>query len=102
MAFNGTEGGAIPLQDAADMTSAYRRANPGETKGHFFGKEILLELLNQDGCKGIRMYYGIGESGEKELVLVGADAQENDMTDLVADLSLPCPGLCGVANVLNS
>lgn len=102
MAFNGTEGGAITLQTGADLTAKYRRENPSETKGHFFGKDILNELLTQSGCMGIRMYYGIGASGQKELVLVGADADENDMLELVADLSLPCPGLCGNSNVLNS
>ena len=102
MAFNGTEGGAISLQDGASLTREYRKKNPNETKGHFFGKDILLQIINQEGCMGIRMYYGIGESGQKELVLVGADANEDDMTGLVADLSLPCPGLCGTANALNS
>lgn len=102
MAFNGSEGGEITLQDGAAMTKEYRRQNPGEIKGHFFGKDILKDILEQEGCMGIRMYYGIGESGQKELVLVGADASEDDMTELVADLSLPCPGVCGSANALNS
>jgi hypothetical protein len=62
----------------------------------------LQELLDQEGCMGIRMYYGLDEHGKKELVLVGADADQNDMTELVADLSMPCPSICGVANALNS
>jgi len=102
MAFNGTEGGEITLSAGAALTSAYRKENPGKTKGHFFGRDILVQILEQEDCMGIRMYYGIGESGEKELVLVGADADENDLTELVADLSLPCPGMCGAANALNS
>lgn len=102
MAFNGTEGGAISLLAGAALTAAYRSANPGSVKGHFFGRDILLEILDQDGCMGIRIYYGIGDEDEKELVLVGANASENDMTELVADLSLPCPGVCGKANALNS
>lgn len=102
MAFNGTEGGEISLETGADMTSRYRSANPGETLGHFFGKDILNEILSQEGCMGIRMYYGINADGAKELVLVGADANQDDMTQLVADISLPCPGLCGKSNDLNS
>jgi len=102
MSFNGTEGGSISLTTGAALTAEYRKQNPGETKGHFFGKDILHDLLNQQGCMGIRMYYGLDEDGNKELVLVGADANENDMTALVADLSMPCPGVCGNANVLNS
>lgn len=102
MAFNGTEGGKITLNEGAALTAAYRNRYPSETKGHFFGRDILLQILAQEDCMGIRIYYGIGESGQKELVLVGADTEENDLTELVADLSLPCPGMCGVANSLNS
>ena len=102
MSFNGTEGGSISLTAGAALTKEYRKKNPGATKGHFFGKDILHQLLNQQGCEGIRMYYGLDEDGNKELVLVGADADENDLTALVADLSMPCPGVCGTANVLNS
>ncbi|PWL27337.1 MAG: hypothetical protein DCO96_11370 [Fluviicola sp. XM-24bin1] len=102
MSFDGTEGGSIPLTAGAALTEEYRKLNPGATKGHFFGKDILQEILNQTGCIGIRMYYGIDEEGNKELVLVGADANEDDMTALVADLSMPCPGVCGNANVFNS
>ncbi|MCR9171556.1 MAG: hypothetical protein NXI10_03625 [bacterium] len=102
MAFTGKEGGEITLEQGADMTANYRDENPGQTKGHFFGREILLKLLDQEGAMGIRMYYGIDGNGEKELVLVSADADENDMLDLVVDISQPCPPRCGSSNSLNS
>lgn len=102
MAFNGTEGGEITLEQGAAMTAAYRDQNPGATKGHFFGKDILDQILSQQGCVGIRMYYGIDSTGAKQLVIVGADVNENDMTDLVADLSFPCPNMCSKRNPLNS
>lgn len=102
MAFDGSEGGQISLDEGANMTSRYREENPNEIKGHFFGKDILKEILNQDGCMGIRMYYGINEKGEKELVIVGADSDQNDMLEIVGDISLPCPSRCGNSNGLNS
>ena len=102
MAFNGTEGGEITLAAGAAMTAEYRNQNPNERKGHFFGKDILNEILDQEGCVGIRMYYGINSDEERELVLVGVDANENDMTELVVDLSCPCPNRCGTENKLNS
>jgi hypothetical protein len=102
MAFNGTEGGQITLSTGSALTAEYRAQNPGETKGHFYGKDILNDLLDQSGCMGIRIYYGIDDDGNKELVLVGADQAECDMTDLVADLSVPCPNRCGKTNYLNS
>lgn len=102
MAFNGTEGGAITLKAGAAMTADYRRNNPGVIKARFFGKDILNDILDQTGCMGIRMYYGENENGEPELVLVGADTDENDIIGIVADMSVPCPTSCGSANSLNS
>ena len=102
MAFNGTEGGQISLTDAAKMTEEYRKNNPNRKKARFFGKDILQELLNQENCMGIRIYYGESEDGERELVLVGAGADENDLLDLVVDYSAPCPGFCSSSNKLNS
>jgi hypothetical protein len=102
MAFDGTEGGKITLSTAAAMTAEFRRNNPNTTLAHFFGKNILNEILNQDGCMGIRMYYGLDDNGNRELVIVGVDNNENDLTDLVADLSHPCPNACSSPNSLNS
>jgi len=101
MAFDGTEGGAITVRLGGTMTANYRTNNPGQRLGHFFGKDILNQILDQNGCMGIRMYYAEDDDGNKELVIVGADAEENDMLDLVADISCPCPP-CGDSNALNS
>lgn len=102
MAFDGTEGGEITLSAGADMTAEYRRLNPGDRKAHFFGKDILNDLLDQTGAEGIRMYYGIDGDGNKELVLVAANADERDMLDLVVDISVPCPNSCDNGSSLNS
>lgn len=102
MAFNGKEGGEITLQIASDMTGRYRLQNQGEPIAHFFGKDILQKILDQEGCMGIRIYYGIDEDGTKQLVLVGADSDQNDQTNLVADISFICPNACSDRNPLNS
>lgn len=102
MAFNGTEGGSIDIDDAGTLTENYRNANPSAVKGAFYGKDILRQLLDQEGCMGIRIYYGEDKNGNKELVLVGAQANEDDMLELVADNGTKCPSNCGVANSLNS
>ena len=101
MAFDGTEGGKISPEEAAALTAAHRRAFPRERKGHFFGKEILNQLLAQEGCVGIRMYHGLDREGQREMVLVGANAVGDDMLDLVADMSAPCPKTCPKSNLLN-
>lgn len=103
MSFNGTEGAPIELSKAADWTANYRNANSEGIRAHFFGKDILNEILAQEGCEGIRIYYALDDDGTQQLILVGADASENDMVDgIVADYSKPCPSQCGMANSLNN
>lgn len=102
MAFDGTEGSAITLAEGAALTKEHRLRNPTALKGRFFGKEILKEVLDQEGCMGIRIYFGQDEDGNRQLVAVGADASENDMLDLVIDNSVPCPNFCSSPNSLNS
>lgn len=102
MSFNGTEGSAIDIDDAGTLTENYRNANPSAVKGAFYGKDILKQILDQEGCMGIRIYYGQDGRGNKELVLVGAEANEDDMLALVADNGTKCPTNCGAPNSLNS
>lgn len=104
MAFDGSEAGFISLTEAAGYTKNYRRSVPvGSTLAHFFGKEMLEDLLNQTECVGIRVYYGQEDNGDKNLILVGVTADENDMADgLIGDRSILCPTICSSRNVLNN
>lgn len=103
MGFDGTEGSTITLPAASAMTKEHRARNSGARLGHFFGKDIIQQILDQEGCMGIRIYYGIDPgTGMRELVVVGANEEEDDMLDLVADFSMACPNRCSSANVLNS
>ncbi len=103
MAFDGTEGGEIELQTASEWTENYRKKFPRETKGHFFGKDIINDILDQTGCMGIRIYHALDDSDNKQLILAGAKANEDDMdSGVLADASTPCPPICGTHNDLNS
>lgn len=105
MAFDGTEGSVIDTAKAGNWTGNYRTSNPGEPRGHFFGKDILNDILSQSGCMGIRIYYAEDGSGDKKLILVGADAEQNDMLgsrDTVADFGMTDPPYNSATNVLNS
>lgn len=103
MAFTGQEDHQIPLATAAEWTKNYRTANPSQTKGHFFGKEYIQSILAQENCVGIRIYYALDENGAKQLILVGVDANENDLYQgIIAERSFKCPPFCGVNNPLNS
>ena len=103
MAFDGSEAGFISLTEAAGYTKNYRHSVPsGSTIAHFFGKEMLKDLLNQPGCVGIRAYYGQEDNGVKNLILVGVTADENDMVNgLIGDRSVTCPARCASRNELN-
>jgi hypothetical protein len=100
--FDGTEGDAITLAAASDLTERFRGNYSSQPKARFFGKDIINQILAQTGCKGIRMYHGVNSSGLLEIVLVGADANGNDMLNLIADISTPCPSVCSTTNDLNS
>jgi hypothetical protein len=103
MAFNGTEGSAIDHSTAAEWTKAYREAQPNEPLARFFGRDILLSILAQADCQGIRFYYGLNES-VPQLLAVGADSEENDQIQerLIADDAPMSPPRMGVLNILNS
>lgn len=102
MAFNGTEGEMITLEEAASMTGNYQYQNPGDIKASFYGKEQILALLNQTGAMGIRVYYGLDKDDVKQLVLVAADSNENDILGLTLERGKPCPPNCSSVNSLNS
>ncbi len=73
-------------------------------RGHFFGREILTTQLDQEGCKGIRLYYG-RHHGVQQLLAVGATQNENDQLDgdfIVADDASKAPSCSGQLNILNN
>jgi hypothetical protein len=100
--FNGSEGAPIDLETAKRWAQAYRAQNPGQTKAHFFGRNILQQLLAEPGSLGIRLYYGIDDKGAKQIMAVGAIANGDDLlpsagtNNIVADSSWPCPPYCGL------
>lgn len=105
--FNGSEGDVLDIATARNWTSNFRNTNesPNEILAHYFGAEIIQKILGQSGCVGIRIYYALDEAGEKKLLLVGVDAngenllpleggRTSDEGDVVADYSWPCPDYC--------
>ena len=117
--FDGSEGDPIALEKARSWTANYREKNPGSTEAHFFGLAIIKQILAEPGCVGIRMYYAIDDNGQKKIVLVGADANGDNLLpspssgvslasfslfnddsnqNIVADFSFPCPSYCNPPN----
>lgn len=103
MSFTGNEPHEITLAEAAALTANHRTNHPNEILGLFFGKTAILEILNQENCVGIRAYYGEDNQGANKLVIVGVDANKNDLINgKIADYGIPCPQRCSNSNSLNS
>ena len=104
MSFTGNEGAIITLAEGSTMTAAYRATiSSGDTLALAVGKNLLASILGQSGCMGIRMYYALDDKGNDQLVLVGVDANGNDMTaGYLVDQLERCPNVCSQKNSLNS
>lgn len=118
-----------PVATAAAMTRRYRESVPvGTFRAGFFHAGAFQSLLNQRGCRGIRIYLGRHEDGQLNLILVGVDREGRDMLpgrrpsrtatssdpertamsttedgggEAMQD-SFPCPTLCDDGSALNS
>jgi hypothetical protein len=104
MSFDGNEGKVVSLEEAAIWTANFRNSiQPGETIAHFIGKNKLMRLLEQENCVGVRIYYGLDENDEQNLVFVGADENENDLVNgVIVEYTPKCPQKCSEKNPLNS
>jgi hypothetical protein len=57
--FFGKNMSLISLADASDLTANYRATiSTGDTIALFVGRNKLLDILNQPGCMGVRIYFG--------------------------------------------
>jgi hypothetical protein len=85
----------IPLQEGVAMVRRYRERHPDAIHASMFDRAIFDQLLAQPGCAGVRMYYAEAANGAQTLVLVGVDAQGNDLWDGdIGDTHFPCPPFC--------
>ncbi len=103
MAFNGTEGAPISISEGAQLTQNFRNNMPNQPIAQFVGRKWLEALLAQEGAEGIRIYNGMDEEGNIKPVMVAANAQQNDVLDLIVDQTFGCPSYCPtIPNPLNS
>ena len=104
MKYTGNEDHSITLEEASKLTKNYRqKSEAGAIIGAYFSKSAFLKILDQDGCVGIRYYFGEKDDGTPEMILVGVDADGNDLKDgEIAERQYPCPPDCPENNELNS
>ncbi len=103
MTITGNEDHSITLAEASAWTEHYRDDNPGEVKGHAIGKQAIEDILAQDDCVGLRVYYALDDAGKKQIIFVGIKANGDDLYNgRLAERTYVCPPDCGSANSLNS
>ena len=116
---------SIPLSDACRYTRRWREA--GNTIRAFtIDTQELLDIIDELGRKHlkavaqVRVYFGIKDTGEEALVLVGVDEHGNDITSFMKpgaaqsaknvegeeesgtyDFTRPCPDTCDSGSPLN-
>ncbi len=81
----------ISLDKAKILTQKYKSSVPvGSIRANYFGEEALDAILSQKGCVGLRIYYGITDSSEPTLVIVGVDASGGDLKEgKLAEYGIP-------------
>jgi hypothetical protein len=104
MAIDPESGTFISLDEAKLYVSSFRNEYPDQLKGFFAGSKNIQRILDQERCIGIRMYNGYDlESRTTNLVLVGVNTDERDMTEgLILEKLNPCPAECDVNSPLFS
>lgn len=72
----------ITLSEAIGMTHAYQNDSlfSGQTVSAKIPNAAYLEIINQPGCVEVRTYFAKNAAGALTLVIVGVDANGNDMT----------------------
>ena len=114
---------SIPLSDACRYTRRWRDAG-NTVKAFTIDKQELIDIFDELGRKHlsevteVRVYFGIKDDGKEALVLVGVDAEGNDITSFYKpgettqrvegeeesgtyDFTRPCPDTCDEGSPLN-
>ena len=115
----------ISLKTAVAMTRLYRQEYENILQPPYRGKGILPfaeafdraafdAVLAQDGCAGLRIYYGMDADLKVHAIIVGTDAKGNDLLpqgaarggaepeDLIIEKGNRCPDLCSNDSPLNN
>lgn len=87
----------INLEQAETETHAYQN-NPqfqGLTKSCAIDINAYEQLLAQPGVEKVRTYFGLDSNNQLSIVVVGVDAQGDDITTgLILGDSKLCPNFC--------
>lgn len=93
---NSNGGEQISLALAKELTSEFRKQFPNAVKANLISADNMMKILEQPGCKGIRIYNGLNTStGNITPVIVATDINGNDLSHgVIMDKLKPCPTDC--------
>ncbi|HEX3025514.1 MAG TPA: hypothetical protein VHP12_09900 [Chitinophagaceae bacterium] len=112
----------ITPDEAIAMIGLYRNTRDQILKPEYCGQNILCDsetfnaadvqvLLSQPGCNGLRIYYGMKTGLTVHAILVGTDANGNDLAaannvtaagDVILEEGKRCPPQCPAFSILNT
>lgn len=87
----------ISLDEAKAMTHAYQNAQQfqGLTVASMIDKEAYQLVMAQSECVNIRTYFALNNEGTLTIVVVGVNANGEDMTDgVLLNMATNCPIYC--------
>lgn len=95
--------GLITVTIAASLTYNWQSENP-PLSAFMTYKDKLMPILNDPQAEGLRYYIGLHDVGSYQnvpkVIVVGVDAQNNDIIDQsspnskILNFALPCPEVC--------
>jgi hypothetical protein len=62
---------------------------------HYFGNDAVSNTLKQKDCKNIQLLYVKDKTGRQELMIIGTDKDQKQVTPVIA-AHKPCPPYCGL------
>lgn len=93
----------ISLDEAKQMTHAYQNSTQfqGMTIACKIDKEAYQLVMNQPNCVSVRTYFGLNSEEKLTIVVVGVDAEGEDMTDgVLVNRGQDCPNFCNIDSPL--
>jgi hypothetical protein len=80
--FTGEENHAVTTAEALTFIKQFREHfGPAAVAGVFFDKQAVQAILDQPHAVGMRYYYGTDAFDQTQLVLVGTNANRNDLLE---------------------
>lgn len=92
-------GSIITLEKAQNLASAFNEKYTDETISSFIGANNVKQILEQEGCVGLRIYNGFNnETNRISLVIIGVDKDEKELVEkgIIYDELTTCPYMCPV------